>query len=116
MSVELLKKASRSGGTSRSRTIKAGHAFRVPKNKREEQLKLETLDMRRLRYDFIFTHKFIFGLVSGVRNELSTMSDSKIPTRGHSFKLHQRYSRADSRKYFFAESSCSSLEQSRPTC
>ena len=31
------------------------------------------------------------------------MSDPKIPTRDHSFKLYQRYNRVDSRKYFFAE-------------
>ena len=31
------------------------------------------------------------------------MSYSAMPTRGHTFKLDQRYSRVDSRKHFFAE-------------
>jgi hypothetical protein len=35
---------------------------------RLEQLKLETLEMRRLRHALIFTHKVIFGLVSGACN------------------------------------------------
>jgi hypothetical protein len=75
----------------------------VKYKERLEQLKLETLEMRRLRHDLIFTHKVIFGQVSGACNELFIVSDTKIPTRGHSFELYRRYNRVDSRKYFFAE-------------
>ena len=75
----------------------------VKYKERLDHLKLETLEMRRLRLDLIFTYMVIFGLVSGACNELFMMSDPKIPTRGHSFKPYQRYNRVDSRKSFFAE-------------
>ena len=61
------------------------------------------LKMRRLKRDLIFTYKVIFGLVSDACNELFIMSNSTQPTRGHAFKLYQRYSRIDSREHLFAE-------------
>ena len=66
-------------------------------------LRLETLEMRRLRQDLIFSYKVLFGLVNYACNDLFTLSNFTIPTRGHAFKLYQRYSRVDSRKHFFAE-------------
>ena len=70
---------------------------------RLEQLRLETLEMRRLRQDLIFSYKVIFGLVNNACNDLFTLSNSAIPTRGHAFKLYKRHSRVDSRMHFFAE-------------
>ena len=64
---------------------------------RLQQQKLETLEMRRLRHDLIFISEVEIGLVSDACNKLIIMSDSKIPTRGHSFKLYQWYNRVDSR-------------------
>jgi len=75
----------------------------VKYKERLEQLRIETLEMRRLRQDLIFSYKVIFGLVNYACNDLFTLSNSTIPTRGHAFKLYQRYSRVDSRKHFFAE-------------
>jgi len=70
---------------------------------RLQQLGLETLEMRRLRQDLVFTYKVIFGLVSNSCNELFIISNSVISTRGHDYKLFQSYSRVDTRKHFFAE-------------
>jgi len=70
---------------------------------RLERLGLETLEMRRLRQDLVFTYKVIFRLVSDSHNELFVMSNSSISTRDHAYKLFQRYSHLDFCEHFFAE-------------
>ena len=72
-------------------------------HERLEYLGLESLEMRRLRHDLIFTYKVVFGLVNDTCSELFEISSSSFTTRGHAYKLFKRYSRIDSRKHFFAE-------------
>jgi hypothetical protein len=66
---------------------------------------MESLEMRRLRHDLVIAYTIRVGLVSNACEDLFIMSISIIPTRGHSFKMYQRYAycRVGSQKYFFAE-------------
>ena len=47
-------------------------------HERLEYLGLETLEMRRLRQDLVFTYKVIFGLVNDSCSELFEMSNSSV--------------------------------------
>jgi len=72
---------------------------------RLEQLGLESLEMRRLRQDLLYTYKILFGHVSiGADNAFELVSSIHSSfTRGHGYKLFPRQHRLDSRKYFFTE-------------
>jgi hypothetical protein len=74
---------------------------------RLSRLGLESLEMRRLRQDLLFTYKIVFGLVSDACSDLftltSSVSGSAPCTRGHCYKLFPSFKRIDARKFFFAE-------------
>ena len=69
------------------------------------RLELDSLEMRRLRQDLLFTYKIVFNLVDKAANNMFTLADTlySIRTRGHPYKLHLHNSRIDVRKYFFSE-------------
>ncbi len=69
------------------------------------RLGLDSLEMRRLKQDLIYTYKILFGHVDVDANDFFVLSSSVHSsfTRGHKFKLFPRCNRLDSRKYFFAE-------------
>ena len=66
-------------------------------------LNIETLELRRMRCDLLFTYKILFGLVDIVAADLFTLVNSGYNTRGHQYKLSYNHCRIDSRKYFFSE-------------
>jgi len=76
---------------------------------RLKRLGVDSLEIRRLRQDLIYTYKIVFSLVTNAGNEFFTLANSvnaNINTRGHMCKLfphHIGYSRFDARKYFFTE-------------
>jgi len=50
------------------------------------RLGVDSLEIRRLRQDLIYTYKIVFGLVTNAGNELFTLANSvnaNINTRGH---------------------------------
>jgi len=63
-------------------------------------LNLDTLEVRRLKFDLIFCYKIIFGLVRVNCNEFFELATSR--TRGHPFKLYKRFS-CSTRSSFFSE-------------
>ena len=69
------------------------------------RLGLDSLEMRRLQQDLIYTYKILFGHVNVDANDFFVLSSSVHSsfTRGHRYKLFPRCNRLDSRKYFFAE-------------
>ena len=69
------------------------------------RLGLDSLEMRRLQQDLVYTYKILFGHVNVDANDFFVLSSSVHSsfTRGHRFKLFPRRSRLDSRKFFFAE-------------
>jgi len=69
------------------------------------RLHADSLELRRLRYDLIYTYKVIFGLVSGAASDLFTLTSliHSSGTRGHAYKLYPRCKRVDLYKYFFSQ-------------
>ena len=67
------------------------------------QLNLETLELRRLRQDLLFTYKIMFGMLNVCATDFFTLSNSGHSTRGHCYKLSPHHCRVDIRKHFFAE-------------
>jgi len=70
------------------------------------RLGVDSLEIRRLRQDLIYTYKIVFGLVINAGNEYFTLANSvnaNINTSGHMYKLFPHQSRIDARKYFFTE-------------
>jgi len=53
------------------------------------RLHAESLELRRLRYDLIYTYKVVFGLVSGAASDLFTLTSliHSSGTRGLAYKL-----------------------------
>jgi len=74
---------------------------------RLSRLNLESLEMRRLRQDLLYTYKIVFGLVSDACSDLFILTNSVTEnapcTRGHYYKLFPSFKRVDTRKFFFAE-------------
>ena len=70
---------------------------------RLQRLGMDSLEMRRLRQDLIYTYKIVVDLVDGAANDMFTTSSNMYTTRGHMYKLFPHCSRLDMRKYFFAE-------------
>jgi len=67
------------------------------------KLEVDSLELRRIRFDLIYVCKLLFGMVDAdvglsalfVANNVDTVA------RGHSLKLFVQQSRIDARKYFF---------------
>ena len=51
------------------------------------RLKLESLEVRRLRHDLILTYKILFGLTDMNQSDFFTFADRTHSTRGHAYKL-----------------------------
>ena len=71
-------------------------------------LHADSLELRRLRYDFIYTYKVVLGLVSGATSELFTLTSliHSSGTRGLRSSLQTLYAhcnRVDLYKYFFSQ-------------
>jgi len=64
-----------------------------------------SLELRRLRYDFIYTYKVVFGLVNGAATDIFTLTSliHSSGTRGHTYKLFAHCNRVDLYKYFFSQ-------------
>jgi len=72
-------------------------------SERLAKLRLDSLELRRLRLDLVYAYKIIFGILETDVNAFFTISSTDINfTRGHNFKLLMLQSRIDVRKYFFA--------------
>jgi len=67
------------------------------------RLKLESLEVRRLRHDLILTYKILFGLTDMNQSDFFTFADITNSTRGHAYKLLPSHCRVDVRKCFFAK-------------
>ena len=70
------------------------------------RLDVDSLELRRLRHDLIYTYKIVFGLVTNAGSDFFILANSVNATnntRGHMYKLFPRLSRIDARKYFFTE-------------
>ena len=67
------------------------------------RLGLESLEMRRLKYDLLYTYKIVFGLVSDAAMNMFTLTNTlySTSTRGHAYKLYPHNNRIDLRKHFF---------------
>jgi len=63
-------------------------------------LQLESLEMRRLRFDLLYTYKILFGLVHIDSNSLFKFNPVTV-TRGHCYKLYAATSRINVRHNFF---------------
>lgn len=70
---------------------------------RLERLKLDSLELRRLRQDLIFTYKVVFGLTGGTCSDFFAHNVNTHDTRGHEHKLYADFSRLDVHKYFFTQ-------------
>jgi len=72
---------------------------------RLSRLGLDSLVLRRLRYDLLLIYKIVFGLTDVVVSDMFTLTSSLlyINTRGHAYKLYPHNSRIDVRKIFFSE-------------
>jgi ribonuclease P/MRP protein subunit RPP40 len=66
-------------------------------------LKMETLELRRLRQDLVLTYEILTGLTDVNVADFFTVANSSHCTRGHCYKLQANHSRVDVRKFFFAE-------------
>lgn len=66
-------------------------------------LNLESLELRRLRCDLLYTYKLLFGMVDIDARDFFTFCNNGHCTRGHAYKLSMNYSRLDIRKFYFCE-------------
>ena len=71
---------------------------------RLQKLNIESLEMRRLRQDLVYTYKILFGLTDQSSTDFFTLTNSvhSASTRGHRYKLFPTYNRVDLHKYFFS--------------
>ena len=67
------------------------------------RLKLESLEVRRLRHDLILTYKILFVLTDMNQSDFFTFADRTHSTRGHAYKLLPSHCRVDVPKCFFTE-------------
>ena len=67
------------------------------------KLEMESLELRRLHSDLIFTYKVLFGLTKINPTDFFTFSSSAHNTRGHAYKLLVNNSRVNVRQHFFAD-------------
>lgn len=64
---------------------------------------MESLELRRLHSDLIFTYKILFGLTKINPADFFTFPSSTHNTRGHSHKLVLNNSRVNVRQHFFGD-------------
>ena len=76
--------------------------WKVPYNERLKTVKLDRLDVRRLRLDLIMTFKIMFGLTSLNPDQFFRLAPGAVCTRGHDYKLYMPNVCTDSRKHFFS--------------
>jgi len=69
------------------------------------RLHADSLELRRLRYDLIYTYNVVFGLVNGAANDFFTLTSliHSTSTRGHMYKLFPHCNSVDLYKYFFSQ-------------
>jgi len=69
---------------------------------RLSRLDLDSLEMRRLQQDLLYTYKIVFNLVSRAANDMFTLANTLYSTRtvGHPYKLYLHNSFIDVRKHF----------------
>jgi hypothetical protein len=67
------------------------------------QLGIDSLELRRLRQDLIYTYKVVFGLTSDSSSDFFTHVNTGHVTHGNDFKLYCNASRVDVRKFFFSQ-------------
>ena len=72
---------------------------------RLQRLGLESLELRRLRCDLLYTYKVVFGLTSEAAKNMFTFTSSlySVNTRGLAYKLYPHNNRINVRKHFFCE-------------
>lgn len=73
-------------------------------SQRLEHIGLETLQLRRIKYDLLMCYKIISGEVS-LHCNLLDLSDF-TQTRGHKYKLYKHQSNVNAYKYFFCNRIC----------
>jgi len=69
---------------------------------RLKKLNINSLEIRRLHCDLIYTYKIIFGLVDTDTSVFFNLRNSESRTRGHNYKLYVPQSRLDIHKYSFS--------------
>jgi len=62
---------------------------------------VDSLELRRLRFDLISVYKILFGMIETDVSALFVVNNDTV-TRGHNLKLFVQQSRIDVRKYFFS--------------
>ena len=82
-------------------TKKLPGLYNVPYLERIRKLKVERLDVRRLRFDILFVYEMLFGLVWLDFRMFFTLSPVDNTT-GHCYKLLMPSSNTDIRKYLFS--------------
>jgi len=66
------------------------------------KLEVDSLELRRIRFDLIYVFKLLVGMVDADVPALFVANNLDIVTHGHSLKLFVQQSRIDARKYFFS--------------
>jgi len=83
------------------------------------RLHADSIELRRLRYDLIYTYKVVFDVVNGAANDLFTLTSliHSTSTRGHmyNYKLFPHCNRVDLYKYFFSRRIID-MHMEQPTC
>ena len=64
-------------------------------------LQLESLELRRLRFDLILTYKILFDYLNTNKSSFFVLKTNSA-TRGHEYKIQPSHCRVNVRKYFFA--------------
>jgi len=62
---------------------------------------VDSLELRRVRFDLIYVSKLLFGMVDADVSALFVANNVDTVARGHSLELFVQQSRIDARKYFF---------------
>ena len=70
-------------------------------SERLAKLGVVSLELRRLRIDFIYVYKLLFGMVDADVTAVFVVNNVDTVTHGHSHKLFVQQSRIDACKYFF---------------
>jgi len=74
------------------------------------KLVVDSLELRRIRFDLIYVYKLLFHMVDADVPALFVANNVDTAARGHSLKLFVQQSRIDARKYFFLKSCYTELE------